>query len=124
MKESNFKNQNYTVIGIDNYIKGDLELKGDIVIHSKIEGTLTVKDTGKVILERSSHFLGTIYCEDIEVFGKIEGNINANGALTVRSSANISGAINAKKISIYPGAILNMEAHAEQEVEQLKASEI
>jgi len=115
MKENNFKNQNYTVIGINNNIEGELTLCGDIIIHSKIKGTITVVDQGKIILERESSFEGTIFCQDIDVFGSVQGNIVASGALTVRSSANISGTVKAGKMTVYPGATLNMEAHAETE---------
>jgi cytoskeletal protein CcmA (bactofilin family) len=114
MLESNFKKQNYTVIGIASLIEGDLTLSGDVIIHSHIKGTITIKAPGKVTLERASHLEGTINCEDIDVFGKVEGNINSTGTLTVRSSANVSGTIKSGQLTVYPGAILNMEAHAEE----------
>jgi cytoskeletal protein CcmA (bactofilin family) len=115
MKEINFKNLNYTVLGANNKIVGDLEMQGDTIIHSQIEGTITIKDTSNLIIERKAKIDGTIYCHDVEVFGKVFGNIYAEGKLTIRSSAEVSGVIKAKKLSIYPGAILNMEAHAENE---------
>ncbi len=116
MKESDFKNQNYTVIGINNSISGELELSGEVIVHSKVKGTITVKDEGKLVIERDSYIEGTIYCHDIEVFGEIQGNINAQGKLTVRSSARISGGVNANQMAVYPGATLNIEAHAEDTI--------
>ncbi len=115
MKEINFKNLNYTVLGANNKIVGDLEMQGDTIIHSHIEGTITMKDTSRLIIERKSTIDGTIYCFDIEIFGKVYGNIYSEGKLTIRSSAEVSGVIKAKQLSVYPGAILNMEAHAENQ---------
>lgn len=115
MREIDFKKQNYTVIGINNSIDGELKLTGDAIIHSKITGTITMFGEGNLILERTSEFEGTIYCNDIEVFGNIKGSIKSSGILTIRSSASISGNISAKKLSIYPGAILNIEGHTEDE---------
>jgi cytoskeletal protein CcmA (bactofilin family) len=115
MKEIDFKKQNYTVIGINNSIEGELKLTGDALIHSSVRGTITMFQEGTLILERDSKFEGTIYCNDIEVFGEVKGTIKANGKLTVRSSASISGNIQAKQMSVYPGAILNIEGHTDDE---------
>ncbi len=123
MKELDFKKQNYTVIGINNSIEGDLKLTGDALIHSSIKGTITMFQEGTLILERDSSFEGTIYCNDIEVFGSVKGTIKANGKLTVRSSAFVSGNIQAKQMAVYPGAILNIEGHTDDE-EQSPASPV
>lgn len=120
IKENDFKKQNYTVIGMNNSIVGDLNLTGDSIIHSKIKGTITIFGEGKLILERTSEFEGTIYCNDIEVFGIVKGSIKSAGALTIRSSANISGNISAQKLSIYPGAVLNIEGHTNEELSEVQ----
>lgn len=118
MKELDFKKQNYTLIGINNSIEGDLKLTGDAIIHSSVKGTITMFGEGTLILERHSSFEGTIYCNDIEVFGEIKGTVKAGGKLTVRSSASLSGNIQAKSLTVYPGAILNIEGHTEEEQSQ------
>ena len=51
--------------------------------------------------------------KDIEVFGVVNGSINSAGSLIIRSSAKVYGNIHAQNMSIYPGAILNIEGHAE-----------
>lgn len=113
MLESNLKKQNYTVIGVGSSIEGDLTLSGDVYIHSFVEGSITIINEGKITLERTSQIKGSISCTNIDVFGKVEGNINSAGTLTIRSSAEISGTIKSKKLIVYPGAILNTEAHAQ-----------
>jgi cytoskeletal protein CcmA (bactofilin family) len=111
MKENNFKNQNYNFISAETSLEGDLTFSGDTIIHGQIKGTIIIKDEGHLIFERSSIFEGTIYCQDIEIFGSIKGTIKAAGTLNVRSSGQVSGNIQAQKLVVYPGALLNIEGH-------------
>lgn len=117
MNELDFKKLNFSVIGKGCEVLGDLKFTGDTLITCNIKGTITVVDAAKLTLERGSSIEGDVYCHDIEVFGSLKGSIKSSGKLTVRSSAEISGNIQAKEISIYPGAILNVEGHTlEQEL--------
>lgn len=111
MNELDFKKLNFSVVGKNCDIQGDLRFTGDTLLTCTIKGTITVLDHSKLTLERDSHVEGDIYCHDIEVFGNFQGSIRASGKLTVRSSAVLSGNIEAQGISIYPGAILNVEGN-------------
>lgn len=113
MQEQNFKKIQFTVIGKDSALEGDLIFKGDTIVNGKLKGTITVLDNGKVTLERESVTEGQLYCHDIEVLGEFSGSINASGNLIVRSSGKLSGKIQAKNISIYPGAEVNMEGETQ-----------
>lgn len=114
MKEQDFKSLNFSLLGKETSLEGEFTFSGDTIINCKLKGNLTVINDGKITFERDSHFEGNIFCGDIEVFGYISGTINADGTLSVRSSASVSGQINAKKMSIFPGASLNIEGHTTQ----------
>lgn len=114
MKENNFKKQNYNFIGHNTDLEGELKFTGDTIIHSKVAGTLIMQDNGDLIFERDSYFEGTIFCHDLEVFGQIKGTIKASGTLSIRSSASVSGNIQAAKLVVYPGAVLNVESHTQE----------
>lgn len=117
MNELDFKKLNFSIFGRNCEVEGNLKLHGDTLISSNLKGTITMIDNGKLTIERDSFINGDIYCNDVEIFGKFEGSIKASGTLIVRSSAIVSGNIQAKRISIYPGAILNIEGHTpEQEL--------
>jgi len=116
MQVTEFKKQNYTVLGTKNIIEGDLKFHGDTIIHCKVTGTISMVDDAKLIIERPAQFDGIIYCKDVEVFGEIKGTIKASGTVTIRSSANLSGNIQANKLSVYPGAVLNIEGHTEEKI--------
>lgn len=117
MDYTDFKTLNFSVMGNQTKLTGDLEFTGDTILAGEVHGSITMKETGKIVLEQSARIEGEIYCQDIEVFGHFSGTINSSGTLTVRSSAVVSGKINANQLSIYPGAILNMEGSAEANIE-------
>jgi cytoskeletal protein CcmA (bactofilin family) len=108
------KNLNFCVFGSKSAIKGELNLQGDITISSNIEGQINMLDDGKITIEREGHFDGIIYCQDLEVFGTVKGHIKAEGSVIVRSSAEVSGNIHAQNLTIYPGAVLNIEGHTQE----------
>jgi len=111
MKESEFKSLNFSMLGKESVLEGDFQFSGDTLINCKMKGKITIINDGKLTFERESDFEGNIFCKDIEVFGKVSGTIDADGTMAVRSSAEVSGSINAKNLSIFPGASINMEAH-------------
>lgn len=113
MNEGSFKSLEFTLMGKYCEYEGDIKIKGEAIINCKIKGSITVTDNSKITIERDAQIEGNIYCQDIEVFGTINGSINSQGSLTVRSNAKVYGNIHAQQLSIYPGAILNIEGHAE-----------
>ncbi|MEX0797901.1 MAG: polymer-forming cytoskeletal protein [Bacteriovoracaceae bacterium] len=114
MNESDFKSLNFTILGKNSEYEGDLRLSGDTVINCKVYGTISILDGSQLVLEREAYVEGSIYCKDIEVFGEINGSVNAAGSLVVRSSGKVSGNITAANMSVYPGALLNIEGHTEE----------
>lgn len=109
MDSLNFDQQNFSIFGQENFIKGDFQLKGAIRISSFLEGHLKMQDQGKITIEPSGVFHGDIECYDIEIFGKIEGKINSKGNVIFQPGSRVDGQVEAEKISIYPGAIVNMQ---------------
>ena len=117
MNESDFKSYNFSLLGAGSYFEGDLTFEGDVILAGYLRGTINIKN-GKLTLERTSKIEGTIYCEDVEVFGSFSGAINSSGVTSIRSSAVVSGNIKAKKLSIFPGAQLNMEGETSDTPEE------
>tara|TARA_Y100000385_G_C12768537_1_gene498268 strand:+ start:169 stop:549 length:381 start_codon:yes stop_codon:yes gene_type:complete len=113
MKESNFRKQNYNFVGLHTKLEGELKFSGDTIIHGEVKGTIIIQDEGSLVFERTACFEGTIYCKHLEVFGEVKGTVKASGTLSIRSSASVSGNIQANKLVVYPGAILNVESHTE-----------
>ena len=110
MEVNDFKNLNFSLLGHNTSFEGDLQFEGDTIINGHIKGSITLLKKGKITFERDSKMLGELYCHDVEILGSFEGSIKASGTLIVRSSGQVSGKIEAQKLSIYPGAVMNIDA--------------
>jgi cytoskeletal protein CcmA (bactofilin family) len=108
------KNLNFNVFGSRCDFKGEFNLRGDTTISSKIEGQINMVDEGKITIEREGEVEGILYCHDLDIFGKLNGHVKANGRVVVRSSADVSGNIQADQLTVYPGAVLNIEGHTKE----------
>jgi cytoskeletal protein CcmA (bactofilin family) len=115
MNDTDFRKFNYNVLGTNSSIKGDLILSGDAIITSKIEGSIEVKDTGKLVLERGSYIIGKVKAIDLEIFGQVDGEIDCSGLVAIRSSAHVVGSVKSARLVIYPGAVVEMSANSQIE---------
>ena len=110
LEDQDFKDFHYNVLGAKSNITGDLILSGDTIINSRIEGTIEIRENGKLILERGSFVKGKIKAIDLEIFGIVDGEIECSGLVSIRSSAQVQGSITSGRLVIYPGAIVEMQA--------------
>ena len=106
IKDQDFREFHYNVLGAKSKFIGDLTLCGDAIITSEIHGSIEIKEQGKLVLERESFIKGKIRAIDLEIFGTVEGDIECEGTVSIRSSAFVSGTIKSGKLVIYPGAIV------------------
>lgn len=113
MNENDFKSLHFTILGKECEYEGDIRLKGDAMVNCRVLGSIAMVDDSKLVIERDAYIEGNIYCKDIEIFGEVNGTLNASGSMVVRSSGKVSGKVSAASMSVYPGAILNIEGSAE-----------
>lgn len=112
IKGQEFKNFQYNILGSESSLTGDLKLSGDTILNSHIEGDIEVTGDGKLVLERESLVKGKIKGTDLEIFGHVEGEIHCTGIVAIRSSARVHGNIVSGRLVIYPGAEVELNAHA------------
>lgn len=113
--DQDFKDFNYNVLGAKSSFTGDLVLSGDTIINAHVDGTIEVRESGKLILERGSFIKGRIKAIDLEIFGTVEGEIECSGLVSIRSSATVQGSIKSGRLVIYPGAVVEMNASSQSE---------
>ncbi|OIQ17047.1 MAG: hypothetical protein BM556_12590 [Bacteriovorax sp. MedPE-SWde] len=104
-------NQSFCFFGKNTKINGDLFLEGPSHISSTIEGSITVKENHKLSIEPTGLVKGRLNAYDIDVYGKVDGEIVCHGTLRIFPSATVSGKITAKGLVIQPGASVNMIGH-------------
>lgn len=86
-------------------LKGDISSTGFFRIDGTIEGN--IKTPSKVVLGKLGVIIGTLSCENADIEGKFEGNLQVSGMLTLRSTAIIDGDVVVGKLAVEPGATMN-----------------
>jgi cytoskeletal protein CcmA (bactofilin family) len=91
------------LIGKSTNIVGDINSESDIRIDGNIKGTVQTK--GKIIVGQTGVIIGNIICQNADIEGKIEGKINVENLLSLKSTANVQGEIFTEKLAIEPNAV-------------------
>ena len=101
-------------------LKGDIQSKGFFRIDGSIEGN--VSTPSKVVLGKTGIVNGTLSCENADIEGKFEGDLNVSGLLTLRGTAYIEGKVIVGKLSVEPGAVFNATCAMRESVANKKPS--
>ena len=92
------------LIGVGTTIEGNISSNENIRFDGILVGNLTTK--GKVFIGQSGKISGEIMCKNCEVEGVVDGKMNIEELLSLRSMSRIYGEIKTSKLAIEPGAIL------------------
>lgn len=105
-KKSNLEpGANQNRINEGTHIKGDITSSGFFRIDGTIEGN--IKTPSKVVVGKEGVVIGTLYCENADVEGRLEGDLNVNELLILRGTAQVDGDLIVGRLSVEPGAVLN-----------------
>ena len=86
-------------------IKGEILSPCDIRIDGTFEGKLQSK--GRVVIGECAHIKGDIVCDNIDLWGKVEGNIFVKDTLNLKDGCVVNGNLNIRKLSVELGATFN-----------------
>lgn len=106
--------QAINLIGKGTQITGDIHSEGDIRIDGDLAGN--VQCTGRVVIGASGKVTGNMNCKNCEISGFVEGNLNIEQLLSLRSSAHVKGDILSGKLSIEPGSVFSGSCKMSQQV--------
>ena len=84
-------------------IEGDIKSDSNIRIDGYLKGTITAK--GRLVLGPTGKIDGNIFCKNADLEGKLNGIIEVDELLSLKSTAKLQGEISTNKLSIEPGAI-------------------
>lgn len=104
---------NFNSISKSSTIQGDLEFSNPTNIFGKLKGNLTINSDDQTVVYIDASIEGDIHCHDIEIQGRVDGRIFSRGTVIIKSSAIVNGHLESKKLVVYPGSELNIEAHCE-----------
>ncbi len=93
------------LIGGTTKITGDLISEGDIRIDGTLIGNANIN--GKLILGQNAFIKGNVSCQNIDLGGKIEGNLLITEAAFLRATASLLGDLTTDKLTIESGAVFS-----------------
>lgn len=83
-------------------IKGDIDTQTDFRFDGELIGNF--KSTGKLVLGPTGTITGDVICNNADIEGKLNGTIQVNELLNVKTKASIKGEVTVGKLSVEPGA--------------------
>ena len=86
-------------------IKGEIVSPYDIRIDGTFEGKIQSK--GRVVVGESAHIKGDIICENIDLWGKVDGGVFVKDTLALKEGCVVNGNPHIKKLSVELGATFN-----------------
>lgn len=86
-------------------IKGEISSPYDIRIDGTFEGK--VQSKGRVVIGESALIKGDIVCENIDLWGKVEGNVFVKDTLSLKEGCHVNGNLHIRKLSVELGATFN-----------------
>lgn len=100
-------------------INGDLISSSDIRVDGVINGK--VLSDGKIVVGEQAGLSGSMFCTNLDFWGKMEGDIYVKDTLCIKSTATVNGNIHVNKLQVEMGAQINgtCKMISEQEYDDL-----
>ena len=79
--EQDIRDHSLSILGKELKLIGDFHLKGEVHVYGELEGTIYFQAPGKLVIEQTGRVKGKINCDQIEIYGQVDGVIEAQGTL-------------------------------------------
>ena len=86
-------------------IKGEILSPNDIRIDGTFEGR--VQSKGRVVVGESAVIKGDIVCENVDLWGKVEGNLFVKDTLSLKEGCVVDGNLHIRRLAVELGATFN-----------------
>lgn len=103
--ESNLNVNSISRISSGTIIKGEILSPYDIRIDGTFEGKVQTK--GRVVVGETAFIKGDIICENIDLWGKVDGNLFVKDTLSLMEGCSVNGNLNVKRLAVELGSIFN-----------------
>ena len=103
--EPNLNVNSISRISAGTIIKGEIISPSDIRIDGTFEGKVQTK--GRVVVGETAVVKGDIICENIDLWGKVNGNVFVKDTLALMEGCQVDGNLNVKRLSVELGATFN-----------------
>ena len=86
-------------------VKGEIVSPYDIRIDGTFEGKVQTK--GRVVVGEKANVLGDIICGNIDLWGKVEGNVFVKDTLALKEGCTVNGNLHVRRLSVELGSTFN-----------------
>lgn len=86
-------------------IKGEMTSLTDIRVDGTVQGKLYSK--GKVVVGEGAFVTGTLACDNMDFWGRMEGDIYVKDTFSLKNSATVEGNIHVRRFEVEMGARIN-----------------
>lgn len=97
-----YTSSTHNILASGTKLHGEITSEEDFRIDGTIEGNIQCR--GKIIIGQSGSVKGNIDCINIDLFGKVTGNITCSEAVILKANSILTGEIKTRIIEIEPGA--------------------
>ena len=104
-------------------IKGEILSPTDIRIDGTFEGRIQSK--GRVVVGETAVIKADIVCENVDLWGKVEGNLFVMNTLSLKEGCTVTGNLHIRRLSVELGATFNgnCKTITEAEFDKLSGAE-
>jgi cytoskeletal protein CcmA (bactofilin family) len=93
-------------IGKSVQIRGELRGSEDLLVEGFVEGTITLQES-RLTVGANARVQADVSARDVVLLGTVIGNIVASGRVELRGGANLTGDIQASRLSIEENAVFS-----------------
>ena len=83
-------------------VKGEINSPNDIRVDGSFEGKIISK--GRVVVGENAIISGDIICENVDLWGKMTGNLFVRDTLALKEGCSVKGNLNIKRLIVELGA--------------------
>lgn len=100
-----------TLIGEGSTFEGKIKSQASVRLEGEITGDIECE--GDVIVGENGIAKSNVSARNIVLAGKVHGNVNAKGNLTIKASGRLYGNLTAVELAIEPGGVFHGESKME-----------
>ncbi len=93
-----------TVLTADCEFKGALAFSGELQLHGRLEGTIE-SEGGSLMIGEEAMIKAEIRVNDVQIHGKVQGNVYATGRIELRGKAEVYGDLHTNRLAMDDGVV-------------------
>ena len=110
------KGTSKVIIGHGVKLKGEITEADDVQIDGEADITI---ETNNLVVGGTGNLTGNITSSNLDVWGKLEGNVKVDGTLTVQEQGEVSGNIEYQELQIKLGGKIKGEVSSLDKVKKI-----